>query len=326
MVQAVSARWLRFSAMVAAGMAIVAVAACAADSIDSVASSATFDVGTTASHSIVVGSLTREYILHVPAHRPTTSSGTVLAYPLIIVLHGSSADGEDIRATTNMDSVSEANRTIVAYPNGVRGAGGLFPSDWNAGNCCGAASRENIDDVGFIKAMIAQLATSLPIDTRRIYVAGFSDGGRMAYRLACELSSQIAAIAVVSGSLRESDCEPARAVPVIAIHGTDDDIVPYNEDPDTPPALEMTGAAATLPPSVQFWISANACTGGTTSAFSSRVDRTTFSACTADVAFYSVAGGGHEWPVFVDSASDDPGETFSATPLIASFFRRRVLK
>jgi polyhydroxybutyrate depolymerase len=304
----------------------IGAAGCSMDSITGENATTSFDIGT-GLHTIDVGSLTREYILHVPQRRPMTSAGVVLPYPLVLVLHGSSGTGGDIEATTNMDSVSEANRVVVAYPNGVAGAGGLFPTDWNAGSCCGAAGRENIDDVAFIKGVIDQLSAKLPIDKRRVYVAGFSDGGRMAYRLACELSTQIAAIAVVSGSLKADDCAPQKPVAVIAIHGTDDQVVPYDDDSDTPPSATMSGVAATLPPSVQFWVSQNGCGTGSVSAYAAHVDAMTFTGCTgADVAFYSVDGGAHGWPVLVNPDSDDPDESFSATDLVNAFFRRHVLK
>lgn len=315
-------RWMSAAAVLVA----FAAAGCSFDGLTGANATTSFDVGT-GLHSIDVGSLTREYILHVPQRRPMTSSGMVLPYPLVVVLHGSSATGGDIEATTNMDSVSEANRIVVAYPNGVAGAGGLFPTDWNAGSCCGAAGRENIDDVGFIKAVMTELSAKLPIDKRRIYVAGFSDGGRMAYRLACELSSQLAAIAVVSGSLKAESCSPERAVAVVAIHGTDDQIVPYDDNSDTPLPATMTGVASTLPPSVQFWVSNNGCGAGSVSPYAAHVDATTFTTCTgADVAFYAVDGGAHGWPVLVDPESPDPDESFSATAVINSFFRRHVLK
>jgi polyhydroxybutyrate depolymerase len=203
-----------------------------------------------------------------------TSSGALLAYPLIIVLHGSSGNADDIHATTNMDSVREANRTIVAYPNGVGGGGGLYPTDWNACGCCGASGRKNIDDVGFIKAVLTEISAKMPIDPHRVYVAGFSDGGRMAYRLACEMSTQIAAIGVVSGSLKSDDCAPAKSVAVLAIHGTDDPTVPIDEDADTQPTTTISPMAESMPPSVQFWISADGCNDGTQKSVSDRVDLT----------------------------------------------------
>ena len=299
---------------------------CSVDSVVSPDVTSAFGVGT-GLHAISVGSLDRSYLLHIPKLRPMTSSGALLAYPLIIVLHGSSGSADDIRATTNMDSVSEANRTIVAYPNGVGGGGGLYPTDWNAGTCCGAASREGIDDVGFIKAVLAEISAKMPIDARRVYVVGFSDGGRMAYRLACELSTQIAAIGVVSGSLKADDCAPAKSVAVLAIHGTDDPIVPIDDDADTQPSTSVSPMAESMPPSVQFWISADGCNDGTQTSVSGRVDLTAFAPCRgSDVAFYSLSGGLHSWPVLTDATSDDPDQAFSATAVIADFFRHHRLK
>ncbi len=312
-----------FSRMLgAAAVAMVATfgSSCASDGIFGVDAVSGFASGT-GLHTISVGSLQRDYILHVPPHRPTSTSGTLLPYPLVVVLHGSSGSGEDIRGTTQMDSVGDANHWIIAYPDGVRGEGGLFPSDWNAGTCCGAASREGIDDIGFISQMLAELEGNLPIDAKRVYVAGFSDGGRMAHTLGCALAGQIAAIAVVSGSLVDDSCAPARAVPIIAIHGTDDDIVPYDDDASTLPPNPVTGVAATLPPSVQFWISTDGCGDGVATKYSTDVTRIGFTKCVGgDVTFYSIAGGVHTWPVSVPGADDDPDSELPASVVIAQFF------
>ncbi len=316
------ARWIAASVFLCGASSM----ACNSDGLLGLKTSTTFTIGT-AIHDIAVGDLARSYVLHVPTKRPTATNGTLMAYPLMIVLHGSSATGADIRETSNMDSVSEAHRWVVAYPNGVQGSGGLFPSDWNAGTCCGAAGRENIDDLGFLQHIITQIATSLPIDKRRIYVVGFSDGGRMAHHVACAMSSQIAAIAVVSGSLRDSQCAPTVAVPIIAIHGTDDQSVPWGEDADTQPLTALTGIAATLPPSLQFWASKNGCTTGSSITLSLHVDQTLFPVCkSGELAFYSINGGTHTWPMLVNSLSDDPDETFASTAVIAQFLKRQSLK
>jgi polyhydroxybutyrate depolymerase len=301
------------------------VVGCASDGILGIDESTSFSPGT-ALHTITVGSLQRSYIVHVPSRRPMTQSGTLLPYPLTIVLHGSSGTGEDIRGTTNMDSVSDVNRIVVVYPNAVAGAGGLFPTDWNAGNCCGAAGREGIDDLGFMRAMIDELSAKLPIDKRRIHVAGFSDGGRMAYYMACQMAGQIAAIGVVSGSLRDDSCTPAHPVAVIALHGTADPIVPYDESIDSPMPDPVDATMDALPPSVQFWIAQDGCSAATDSAFTPSVTRTTFAKCSgSDVAFFSIDGGVHTWPVLVDPSSSDPDQTVSATALITDFFKRHHL-
>ncbi len=316
----------RFGALCALAL-VSLLAGCATDSIDGVDESTSFAPGTTL-HTITVGSLDRTYIVHVPSHRPMAQSGAVLPYPLTIVLHGSAGSGQDIRATTNMDSVADANRIVVVYPDGVAGAGGLFPTDWNAGGgCCGEAGREGIDDLGFMRAMIAELSAKLAIDTRRIHVAGFSDGGRMAYSVACQMSGQIAAIGVVSGSLSDDSCEPAHSVALIAVHGTDDPIVPYDEGIDSPmPEPSIDPSMSSLPPSIQFWVEQDGCSQASDSSYTTSVTLTLFGSCTgSDVAFYSIDGGVHTWPVLTSPSSSDPDQTVPATALITDFFKRHHL-
>ncbi|MDQ6690113.1 MAG: hypothetical protein M3Z18_06345, partial [Gemmatimonadota bacterium] len=107
----------------------------------------------TTTHFITVGSEPRDYILHVPRRRPVLLGGAVRPYSLVLVLHGSAGTPDDIRQTSRMDSLSEVLRFAVAYPSGTNG-GGLYPTDWNGGTCCGAAARNNVDDVGFLAALV----------------------------------------------------------------------------------------------------------------------------------------------------------------------------
>jgi polyhydroxybutyrate depolymerase len=222
-----------------------------------------------------------------------------------------------------MDSLSEVNRFLVAYPNGVRGGGGLYPSDWNAGTCCGASGRENIDDIGFLSALITQVSKRLPVDARRVYIAGFSNGGRMAYYAACRLAPRIAAIGVVSGSLKDDACAPSKPVAVIAMHGTADDQVPFNDGTSTAPPRPVTGVATQLPPSVQFWIATNGCGAGTAARQSPSVVRATFSSCTgAEVAFYTIEGGSHSWPGA--PGAPPPMSELQASLVLTQFFSRQI--
>jgi polyhydroxybutyrate depolymerase len=261
----------------------------------------------TASHSLVVGSLTRTYFVHVPARRRLSTAGLVIPWPLVIVLHGSSGDGPTIEHQSGMDSLAEAQRFLVAYPNGTGGAFGLYPSDWNAGTCCGGANRDNIDDLGFISALIAEVTLHLSVDPHRVYVGGFSSGGYMAYHAGCQLATTIAAIGVISGSLADDSCAPAKPVPLFAEHGTDDPEVPYDQDAPPPPG-PVPNVADTLPPSVRFWSSINGCAAKTAKSAiktpSADVAQTAMTSCTgADVDFYRIQGGTHGWP----GGPDDPG-------------------
>src|ERR1019366_1172660 len=278
------------------------VVACSADSITAAGESGDWQRGT-AAHAIVVGALNRTFLLHVPSHQRLNSSSIPVPFPLVIVLHGSSGDASAIEQASGMDSVADAAAFLVAYPNGTGGDFALYPSDWNAGTCCGGAFRDNVDDIGFITALIKEVSANVPVDSRRVYVTGFSAGGRMAYHAGCQLASSIAAIGVVSGSLVDDACTPTKPVALFAVHGTDDPEVAYDEGAPTPPG-PVPPLADSLPPSVQFWTALNGCTGGTTQPSSADVVRTHLTPCTgADIDFYAIQGGTHGWP----GGPDDPG-------------------
>ena len=315
---------VRFVWRLVAGVALVVVAStCSLDSITGVGESGKWTAGT-AAHATLVGKANRTYMVHVPTRRRLTG-GVPVPYPLVIVLHGSSGNGASMEVTTRMDSLADATQFLVAYPNGTGGNFNLYPSDWNSGTCCGGAFRDQVDDIGFIKALIKQVSANSPVDARRIYIAGFSAGGYMAYHAGCQLSATIAAIAVVSGDLVDPNCSPAKPVPLFAIHGTDDTEVSYSEGAP-PPRSAIPPLAGSLPPSVGFWTSLNKCSGGAVTRASAHVTRTRFTVCTiAEVDFYSILGGTHGWP----GGPEDPGaqppmNEVKATILISQFFARHI--
>lgn len=274
-------------------------------------------VGTTL-HYLEIGGTSREYLLHAPASDTTLANTT--RHPLLLVLHGSSGSAAAIRQTTGMDSLSDAHGFVVAYPQGTDGAG-LFPSDWNGGVCCGEAEREHVDDLGFISGVIAEISFHLPIDSTRVFVAGFSSGGIMAYHAACKLAPVISTIAVVSGSLQDTSCAPGRAVGLIAVQGTSDSEVPFDDPALTPVPAPTSGVASQLPPSVQFWVANDGCIGATTNQQSANVVRTSFSSCSgADVTLYTIIGGWHEWPT---PSSDAPLSQLDASNAIVQYLLNR---
>ena len=294
--------------------AVLPLAGCSPDSV--LRTSGDWLPGTT-THYMTVGNYPRDYVLHVPSRRPATPGDTLAPLPLLLVLHGSSGTAEDIRQTTQMDALGDAHGFVIAYPDGTNG-GGLFASDWNGGACCGSAARDNVDDVGFISALATEISRNLPVDPKRIYIAGFSSGAIMAYHAACKLAPMIAGIAVVSGSLKDDNCAPGRAVPLIAVQGTDDTEVPYDDIALTQPPLTVTGVAAQLPPSVQFWVAMDGCDGAVVNQQSTDVVLTTFSSCTgASVVLYTIQGGWHEWPTL---NSDAPLSELSASNAIIQYF------
>jgi polyhydroxybutyrate depolymerase len=165
----------------------------------------------------------REYLVHVPKSyhgQPT---------PMLIALHGGGGDA-DFQADDSkykLISKSEQAGFIAVFPNGYgRLPGGIFAT-WNAGTCCGAAEKNNIDDVGFIREVIHRMERQARIDPKRIFAAGMSNGAMMSWRLACE-APEIRAIAPVEGTDNTTSCAPRHPVPVIEFHAADDPNVPFN--------------------------------------------------------------------------------------------------
>lgn len=179
--------------------------------------------GNTSVHEIRVGGEMRSFRLY----RPNAADDKGL--PLMIVLHGGLGNASHMEKTTGMNKIADAGKFIVAYPDGTGGRLGAMKDrrTWNAGRCCGRAVKQNVNDVLFMEKMIAEIASKFSIDTRRVYATGMSNGAMLAYRLACEIPDKIAAIVPVSGTLAVDDCDRAKDVPVLHIHGDQDKNVPF---------------------------------------------------------------------------------------------------
>ncbi len=167
-----------------------------------------------------VGGRERLALIHLP---PASVGSRPL--PLVLVLHGGGENAEMAQRNTAFSARADKLGFIVAYPNGT-GAQRRRGLTWNAGDCCGYARQNGVDDVAFLRALIARLRRNLRIDPLRIYAAGFGNGGMMAHRLACEASEEVAAVAVVGGALL-ARCQPAQPVSVVIIHGAKDPWVPF---------------------------------------------------------------------------------------------------
>lgn len=168
----------------------------------------------------------------------TTADGQVRSYlvsdlsgdepaPLLFVLHGFGGNAQAMSGSTNIeDSLDEYDLdAVVVYPSGTGAEQGL-PQSWNAGTCCPFATFNLVDDVAFFDELIASLIAQYDIDTTRVWVVGHSNGGMMAYRLACELSTRVTAIGVAAGALVTDTCTPSRPVSALHVHGELDTVVP----------------------------------------------------------------------------------------------------
>jgi polyhydroxybutyrate depolymerase len=240
--------------------------------------------------TLVVGGETRTYRLHV-----STVAESENPRPLVIVLHGGGQSGRRIQELIYMDRTAERHGFWVAYPDGTKGLGGGFT--WNGGDCCGAAMRKKIDDVDFIEELIRELTEPGWVDPRRVYATGISNGAIFSYRLGCELSDKIAAIAPIAGALMMDQCKPGRPVPAIIFHGSQDKHVKVEGGRNL-----MSGAKRAFPPlgtTRDRWLEINGC-----SEESERIYQKGDSTCWSytdcgeqgDVTFCMIEGGGHTWP------------------------------
>lgn len=174
-------------------------------------------------HNIDVKKTSRSFIVHIPDGLKGQKD-----LPVVIVMHGGGGNADGMRKQTGMDAVADKNGFIAVYPEGT---GGLLMGrmhTWNAGACCGAAARKKVDDVAFISALIDFLVKEYAIDGARVYATGHSNGSQMSYRLACELSDKVAAVATNAGQRVLETCKPKRPVAVLHLHGVQDPCALYN--------------------------------------------------------------------------------------------------
>ena len=166
----------------------------------------------------------RSYLLFVPS-----TSNPMKPAPLFIALHGGLGSAAQFESNSGLSEFAESNGFYVVYPNGIAAIENQVGlQTWNAGDCCGPAARNNVDDVTFIKILISQLKSSYSIDPSRVFAIGHSNGGMLAYKLACELSDEITGIGVQSASLGMNQCQPTHPVSVVHIHGTSDKNFPID--------------------------------------------------------------------------------------------------
>jgi polyhydroxybutyrate depolymerase len=240
--------------------------------------------------------LTRQYKVHVPSGY---SAG--VAAPLLFCFHGLGQDGVAFCTDDGVGWNTQADLKgfILVIPNG-------YQQSWNGGSCCGAAASMVLDDVSLVRAIFAEVARHVNVDPKRVYATGYSTGAYMSYRLACEASDLVVAVAPSAGEIGIpsigggtgggggaadagadfATCAPSQPVSVLDIHGTSDTLISYSLQPKTLALAAMIdGCSATTmssspaPPS-----------GGDTTCV-------TYSGCPGgiEVSACAVQGGGHCW-------------------------------
>lgn len=259
----------------------------------------------------------RSYNLYVPASLDWSQP-----VPVVLVFHGGTGNAESAIRMTGFNAVADRNGFLVVYPNGT----GPLRDDkfltWNGGTCCGYAQENNVDDVGFVRAIVGDLQTLVSLDTKRMYATGLSNGGILSHRLGCEAADLFAAIAPVAGTLNFPACAPSEPVSVIEFHGTDDQHIPYEGGPGPESLVDVDFVSVRY--SLEFWIGANECTPRRGEDEFQEIKHEIWKECanSASVELYTILGGGHAWPGGEPSRpdADAPTQTVNASELIWEFF------
>lgn len=239
--------------------------------------------------TLVVDGRVRHYRVYVPASADAT------ARSLIIALHGGNSNGVAFEAMTGLSALADREGFVVVYPNAI----GLYRGKpyWNDGRV------PTVDDVGFMRRLIDELAHKYQIDRARVYVTGFSNGASMTNRLGVELGDKIAAIAPVAGTLgiRQAQVwQPLRVLPLLYFHGTTDPFAYYSGGS----AGTWKGSSLAAPAHAAWWAQKNGCDPQPQeTALPDRIDdgtaimRVAYSCPVgANVVFYFIDNGGHTWP------------------------------
>jgi polyhydroxybutyrate depolymerase len=233
--------------------------------------------------SVVVDRLPRKYIAWLPAqHRRK------LPLPVVLAFHAAFGTAEGFEEHTSLHLAKEAEHFIIVYPDG-------YKRTWNAGDCCGPAMRENINDRKFFLAILDDLESVADIDRRRIYGTGLSNGARFCYYLAGTMSNVIAAIAPMGGAVLTA-YSPARPVPIFHVHGLEDKWAPYYGGES---AWKHVPVHEPVEDGIEFWRSvAGALVESRGSLFGGRDDSSTYSDAAegTKIVLCRIPGLGHHWP------------------------------
>jgi polyhydroxybutyrate depolymerase len=242
-----------------------------------------------------VGTTSRSYFLHVPS-----TYGGSKPVPLVLEFHYLGSSGAVARAMSPYPAQIDPEGAVMAFPNGLPGPSGTA---WNFGPCCVAG----VDDVAFVKALVAQIKTTACIDPKRVYAVATSMGGGMAYYLACHAADVFAAIAPAAWDLLQEnvgDCQPTRPITVISFRSTGDTLVLYTGGASSVvPGMPITflGAQATF----QKWAQIDQCTGSPSAEDANGCS--TYAKCQSGVAVVLCTKQG---------GNQDPGKPSIAWPLL----------
>lgn len=271
------------------------------------------------------GPITRSYRVY----RPTS----VLPHPGLVIMLSGETSGFVQEVGSNFDAQADRLHWLVVYPEAVTQSDG-----WDAYGCC---SHPGADDLAFLSGIIDHLEATDKVDPHRVYVAGISRGGMMAYKVACELSSKVAAIASVAGNMADQNgsvqgvqCHPTHPVSLLAIHGTADREVPVGGGKSL--VSQESIAYAPLNDVIGKWRELDTCGSQSSVRVSGSLTATTWS-CQggSNVELQLLSGGVHSWPgtlvgllfgLYTSGVTSlGPEASLDASRVIADFFAAHTL-
>ena len=258
--------------------------------------------------SVRIGDTVRTYVLRAPA----SGVGNAPA-PLLLVFHGTGESGPAMQRAAGLDTLPAARDVLIAYPDAAVG-------NWAEGCACSRADLLGVDDTGFVRALVDDIARRYPVDRSRVYATGFSQGGLFVHRLACQMADLVTGVASVSAPMSAvlaERCRPTRPVGVMVLQGTLDDAFPYEGDRRR--ERSVLGARETA----SVWRVLDGCGGGALgrelpdrAPDGTRVLEERWTGCRngLEVALYSVEGGRHAW---------SPSADVSTPALVIDFLLRQ---
>ena len=239
---------------------------------------------------INVDGINREYVLYIPS-----SYDSIDTVPLMLIFHGWTMYANEQMEISDMRPLAESEKFILIYPQGTF-LNGL--THWNVGSW---TSESNSDDLGFVDELINHISNNYNIDMKRIYAAGYSDGGFFSQELACKLSNDIAAIGTVASNMStrtKDNCNPSHPTPVVTISGTNDNVVSYD-------GTNFEGQISHNEV-LNYWISYNQTNESPIISDLPNIDTTDGSTVklyeykngtnNVEIEHYKVINGGHNWP------------------------------
>ncbi len=236
--------------------------------------------------------------------------------PLVVLLHGGNGTGVGIARQGDWDRAAREHGFVTLAPDGLGRV-------WNAGTCCGRSTKDGVDDAGFVRAAITRVADEHEIDPQRVYATGISNGGMMAYRLACESPHLFAAIAPVAATMMWPP-GPVAPVSLLHVHGLRDDFIPFEGGLPRRTAQRVPPTYPSVTSVVEQFVAVNGCMGPPQVERQGEVTSTSWSPgpTGAAVTLVTIAEGPHSWPGGrrMQRTLDAPSPALDATATIHGFF------